>query len=151
MYGFRTSKGFAERTRLTDSAAFAAGRHIAAVSRPRLPEIWSSSENVVWCASPVVWNDSIFIHTNANAAGEGAAHKGMSGGRIQYYPSKDEHRSLALCIDFKAGKTRWETELFRGVPKPSRHPKNSYASETPVTDGRRVYFHIGDLAPTAWT
>jgi outer membrane protein assembly factor BamB len=121
---------------------------------PRLPEVWSDSDNVVWCvdipgtgcASPVVWNDSIFIHTNVNAAGETAAHKGMSGGRIQYHPSGDEHRSLALCIDFKTGKTLWTTELFRGVPKPSRHPKNSYASETPVTDGRRVYFHIGDLA-----
>ena len=52
---------------------------------PRLPEIWSSRENVLWCvdipgagwASPVVWNNSIFIHTNVNAAGEGAAHKGM--------------------------------------------------------------------------
>jgi len=50
------------------------------------------------------------------------------------------------AIDFDTGKTLWTTELHRGVPKPSRHPKNSYASETPVTDGQRVYFHIGDLA-----
>jgi outer membrane protein assembly factor BamB len=121
---------------------------------PRLPEIWSSRENVIWrvdipgngCASPVVWENSIFIHTNASAAGERAAHKGMSGGRVQYYPPKEEHRSLAISIDFETGKTLWETELHKGVPKPSRHPKNSYASETPVTDGRRVYFHIGDLA-----
>ena len=120
----------------------------------RLPEIWSSREHVLWCAdiqgagwaSPVVWNNSIFIHTDVNTAGEGAAHKGMSGGRVQYYPPAEEHRSMALCIDFETGKTRWAKELHRGVPKPSRHPKNSYASETPVTDGRRVYFHIGDLA-----
>jgi hypothetical protein len=97
-------------------------------------------------ASPVVWNNGIFIHTNVNAAGEGAARKGMSGGRVQYHPPTEEHRSIALSIDFETGKTRWATELHRGVPKPSRHPKNSYASETPVTDGRRVYFHIGDLA-----
>jgi len=121
---------------------------------PRLPEVWSSRENLLWCvdipgtgwASPVVWNNSIFIHTNVNTAGEVPVHKGMSGGRIQYYPPKGEHRSMALSIDFKTGKTRWATELHRGVPKPSRHPKNSYASETPVTDGRRAYFHIGDLA-----
>jgi outer membrane protein assembly factor BamB len=121
---------------------------------PRLPEIWSSTENVIWCvdipgsgwASPVVWDNSIFIHTNVNAAGEGAAHKGMSGGRIQYHPPSEEHRSMAISIDFKTGKTVWSTELHSGVPRSSRHPKNSYASETPVTDGRRVYFHIGDLA-----
>jgi outer membrane protein assembly factor BamB len=125
-----------------------------AADDPSLPEIWSSRENVLWrvdipgtgWASPVVWNNSIFIQTNVNAAGEAAAHKGMSGGRVQYHPPADEHRSMALSIDFKTGKTRWTTELHRGVPKPSRHPKNSYASETPVTDGRRVYFHIGDLA-----
>jgi outer membrane protein assembly factor BamB len=121
---------------------------------PRLPEIWSSRENILWCveipgsgwASPVVWNNNIFIHTNVNAAGEGAARKGMFGGRVQYYPPTEEHRSTAISIDFKTGKTRWATELHRGVPKSSRHPKNSYASETPVTDGRHVYFHIGDLA-----
>jgi outer membrane protein assembly factor BamB len=121
---------------------------------PRLPEIWSNRENVLWCvdvpgtgwASPVVWNRTIFIHSNLKAGGEVGAHTGMSGGRIQYYPPTEEHRSIALAIDFETGKTRWETELHRGVPKPSRHPKNSYASETPVTDGRRVYFHIGDLA-----
>ncbi len=121
---------------------------------PRLPEIWSSSENVLWCAdvpgtgwaSPAVWNNSIFIHTNVSAAGERGAQKGMSGGRVQYFPPTEEHRTMALCLDFKTGKTRWATELHRGVPLSSRHPKNSYASETPVTDGQRVIFHIGDLA-----
>ena len=33
----------------------------------------------------------------------------------------------------------WEREVHRGVPAQSRHLKNSYASETPVTDGERVY------------
>jgi outer membrane protein assembly factor BamB len=123
---------------------------------PRLPETWSSSENVLWrvevpgagWACPVVWNDNIFIHTNVSAAGEGAgaARKGMFAGRVQNYPPKEEHRSIALSIDFETGKTRWETELHRGVPKPSRHPKSTYAAETPVTDGQCVYFHIGDLA-----
>ncbi len=121
---------------------------------PRLPESWSSRENVLWCVdipgsgwgSPVVWDDSIFIHTNVNMAGDGPARKGMFGGRVQYYPPTEEHRALAICIDFKTGETLWTTELHRGVPKPSRHPKSTYASETPVTDGQRVYFHIGDLA-----
>ncbi len=123
---------------------------------PRLPEIWSSQENVLWrtdipgasWASPVVWNDQIFINTDVNTAGEaaGTTRKGIFGGRVQYYPPSEEHRSLALSIDYKTGKTLWETELPRGVPKASRHPKSTYSAETPVTDGQRVYFHIGDLA-----
>ncbi len=32
-----------------------------------------------------------------------------------------------------------------GVPPQPRHLKNSYASETPVTDGERVYFYFGSV------
>jgi outer membrane protein assembly factor BamB len=32
-----------------------------------------------------------------------------------------------------------------GVPAKSRHLKNSYAAETPVTDGERVYAYFGDV------
>ena len=42
-------------------------------------------------------------------------------------------------IDFETGAVRWVTELHRAVPTESRHLKNSYASETPVTDGERFY------------
>ena len=33
----------------------------------------------------------------------------------------------------------WQREAHRGAPPQSRHLKNSYASETPTTDGERVY------------
>lgn len=45
-------------------------------------------------------------------------------------------------IDFKTGKIRWERTTHTSVP-PSKHQKNSYASETPVTDGERVYTYSG--------
>jgi outer membrane protein assembly factor BamB len=48
-------------------------------------------------------------------------------------------------FDFKTGKKRWERELLAGEPLAAKHPKNSYASETPVTDGRYVYVYSGDL------
>jgi outer membrane protein assembly factor BamB len=49
------------------------------------------------------------------------------------------------AIDFANGKPRWSVTLYEGVPKTPRHLKNTYASETPVTDGERVYAHFGDL------
>jgi outer membrane protein assembly factor BamB len=115
---------------------------------------WSTHENIVWrtdipgrgWSSPVVWNDQIFLHTNINAAGEETPGKGFFGGSKQYYAPTEEHRWMVYSIDFKTGATRWATEVHRGVPKGPRHPKNSYASETPVTDGERVYCHFGDLA-----
>ncbi len=48
-------------------------------------------------------------------------------------------------VDFKTGKIRWQHELARGVPKVQRHIKNSFASETPVTDGERVYAYFGSI------
>jgi outer membrane protein assembly factor BamB len=51
---------------------------------------------------------------------------------------------MLYAIDFKTGKIRWRRELHRGTPLFTRHPKNTHASETPVTDGKRVYvFHAG--------
>ncbi len=52
---------------------------------------------------------------------------------------------MVHSIDFGSGKQRWATEIHKGVPKTARHPKNSQGSETPVTDGERLYVHVGDL------
>jgi outer membrane protein assembly factor BamB len=120
---------------------------------PRLPSTWSNSENILWridvpgrgWSSPIVWKDQIFLQSTISTAGEGPQRKGMFGGRQQYYPPEDEHRWMIDCFDFKSGQMRWATELSKGIPKVSRHPKNSFASETPITDGERVYAHFGDL------
>ena len=39
----------------------------------------------------------------------------------------------------------WEQTAHEGVPKTPIHLKNSYASETPVTDGERVYAYFGNV------
>ena len=43
----------------------------------------------------------------------------------------------------KTGAIRWEREAHRGKPFGGRHRKNTYASETPVTDGERLYVSFG--------
>ena len=52
---------------------------------------------------------------------------------------------MVYAIDFTSGKIRWEREVHRARPASSRHLKNSYASETPVTDGTRVYAYFGNV------
>lgn len=52
---------------------------------------------------------------------------------------------MALCIDRDSGKTLWSTELHGAVPTTPIHLKNSYASETPVTDGKHVYVLFGSV------
>ena len=125
-----------------------------AADDPFLPDTWSTRQNIVWqtdlpgrgWSSPIVWNDQIFLQTAVNADVGAAPKKGFFGGSQQYSAPADEHRWSVYSIDFRDGRTRWVRELHRAVPKGSRHPKNSYASETSVTDGQRLYVHIGDLA-----
>jgi outer membrane protein assembly factor BamB len=47
------------------------------------------------------------------------------------------------CIDLKTGKDFWKQVAFKGNPRTKKHPMNTYANETPVTDGKRVYVYFG--------
>jgi outer membrane protein assembly factor BamB len=52
---------------------------------------------------------------------------------------------MVYCLDFKTGKVLWEKQAHEGVPLTGRHVKNSYASETPCTDGERLYAYFGNV------
>lgn len=116
-----------------------------------LPETWSTTENVVWkseipgwgWSSPIVWGDKIFV---TSAVGEQERGKlvigGYPGGHVK---PTDIHRWMTYCLDFDTGKIVWEQEAYRGVPPEERHPKNSYANATPVTDGTRVYVYLENI------
>ena len=127
---------------------------------PALPERWSQTENVIWridipgraWSSPVVWGDHVLVTTVVSASGSEEPLKptgayigrslggSMTGGDVSTAASP--HRWLLYDVDFGSGRIRWERELSTSVP-PSKHQKNSYASETPVTDGERVYVYSG--------
>jgi outer membrane protein assembly factor BamB len=47
------------------------------------------------------------------------------------------------ALDARTGRVLWQQEAHRGRPAGGRHRKNTYASETPVTDGERLYVSFG--------
>jgi outer membrane protein assembly factor BamB len=51
---------------------------------------------------------------------------------------------MLFCYDLETGKRLWERQIYHGHPRGGRHVKNSFASETPVTDGNRVYAYFTD-------
>jgi outer membrane protein assembly factor BamB len=117
-----------------------------------LPDKWSTTENVVWktdvpgmgWSSPVVWGGKVFLTSVVSVGAVEPVKKGLYFGGERSKP-KDEHRWLVYCLDFKSGKVLWEREVFKTVPDFSRHLKNSFASETPTTDGERVYAMFGNV------
>jgi outer membrane protein assembly factor BamB len=119
---------------------------------PALPDKWSQTENVAWktaipgvgWSSPIIWGNRIFVTTVISSAEVEKPKKGLYFGGERKAPA-DEHRWMVYAVDFNTGKVVWEREVKRGVPPSSRHLKNSYASETPVTDGERVYAYFGNI------
>ncbi len=126
---------------------------------PDLPETWGPSENVVWqttipgygWSSPVVWGEHVFVTATVSAGTEPAPVRGL-------YDPGDDHgkmrstasqRWIVYDVDFETGRIRWTREL-RNTPAPvMRHIKNSFASETPVTDGEHVYVYFGSFGAVA--
>ena len=102
-----------------------------------LPETWSSTENVVWArdlsgrgwSSPIVWGDRFFV---VSATSEGSASD------VETTTSDSQPvRRMLYCLDVADGSVVWEREVHVGLPPGGRHRKNTYATETPVTDGDR--------------
>ena len=119
-----------------------------------LPSKWSATENVAWktviggsgWSCPVVWGDKVFITSARGASLVGTPRGGFYEGAVESPKPDDEYIWSAHCLDLGDGEEIWTKEVYRGVPRVGRHRKNTYASETAVTDGEHVYMHVGDLA-----
>jgi outer membrane protein assembly factor BamB len=118
-----------------------------------LPDTWSTTENVVWTveipgrawSSPIVWGHRIFVTTAVAEGDIEAPKKGLYLGGNRDKPSDKLHRWMVYCIDWDSGKILWEQITHKGLPQHPLHIKNTYASETPVTDGQRVYAYFGNI------
>ncbi|MFN3325825.1 MAG: PQQ-binding-like beta-propeller repeat protein [Bryobacteraceae bacterium] len=117
-----------------------------------LPESWGPTENVAWktaipghgWSSPIVWGDRIFVTSVLSTAPKEKPAPGLYFGGERGVPA-DVHRWMVYAVDFETGKILWERQVHEGVPRSSHHVKNTFASETPVTDGERVYAYFGNL------
>jgi len=113
-----------------------------------VPTEWDTTKNVAWridvpglgWSSPIVWGNRVFLTTAVDAQGteqpEGGFYLGKDRG------GRGEHRWLVLAYDLNTGVKLWERQVHKAVP-PRTHLKSSYASATPVTDGKRVYAWFG--------
>jgi len=117
-----------------------------------LPETWSDTENVAWVtaipglgwSSPIVWDDLVILTSVVSSGEVEAPRGGLYLGGERGVPT-EEHRWVVYGVDAASGAIRWEREVHRGIPPASRHLKNTYASETPVTDGEHIYAYFGNV------
>ena len=130
-----------------------------AADDPRLPDSWSTEENVVWSvdvpglgwSSPIVLGDRVFVTTVWSEGEVEEPKKGLYLGGNRMQPSADLHHWTVYCFSVETGEKCWEQEVLAAAPDFARHLKNTYASETPVTDGERVYAYFGNVGVFAFT
>ncbi len=119
----------------------------------RLPDRWSTTENVAWrteipgvgWACPVVTGNKVFIATVVSDVEYEKPKKGLYLGRGLRKPRKGMHHWMVYGLEAETGKVLWKREAHKDEPKMPRHPKSTYVSETPVTDGERLYVLFGDI------
>jgi len=60
-------------------------------------------------------------------------------------PNEVNLHYFLYCLNLKSGKVEWSKEFYTGRPPGGRHRKNSFISETPVTDGKFIYVYVANL------
>ena len=83
-----------------------------------------SGENILWKTkvpgtghgSPIVWDNRVFLLSCL----------------------LESQERVLLCLDRGTGKQLWRRTVFR-APLETKHALNSFASSTPVTDGKLIY------------
>lgn len=125
------------------------------MARSDAPTKWSDTENVKWKAkipgrghsTPVVWGDRIFLTTAVpTASAQAQPSSPPSGGRGPGggAGANQEHQFIVMCLDKKTGKTLWQKVAKTAVPHEGYHGTyGSFASNSPVTDGKNVYAFFG--------
>ena len=60
-------------------------------------------------------------------------------------PKEVKLHYFLYCLNLKSGKMEWQKEFHAGQPPGGRHRKNSFTSESPVTDGKFIYVYVANL------
>ncbi|MEP3480205.1 MAG: PQQ-binding-like beta-propeller repeat protein [Fuerstiella sp.] len=122
------------------------------------PLNWNADTNIKWSipmkgtgwSSPVVVADSIFMSSAVPA--DGSRPKGMMAGVSSmgtYRSTKPvKHDFVVSCLSLKDGSEVWSKVVDQRVP-PVMHPSNTYATESPATDGKHLFTFFANTGTLA--
>lgn len=134
---------------------------------------WTASIPGLGWSSPIVTGKNIFLTTvttdgSAKQPQTGTTYsndytaelqkQGLQGKELRdklnardfEFPDEVTLHYLLYSLNLDTGKINWQREFYSGKPPGGRHRKNSFSSETPVTDGKRVYVYINNLGLFAY-
>ena len=132
------------------------------------PVEWSESKNLKWkfrisgegSATPVVWDDLVFVQSAVPVAGKpeanlriapqfaaqtqapprGGGRRGPGGGE----PPKEPYQFLITAVSRATGKDVWHQTLREEIPHEAHHPsEGTFASASPIADADGVIAYFG--------
>ncbi len=132
------------------------GTNVDGVASSVCPTSWSDTENVRWkveiagegWSQPITWGEKVFVTTAVPTEPTQATNSKPEeyqggGGRRRDDLVSTIYQYLVICLDANSGAELWRTVARESRPPIPRHSTNTYATETPITDGERVYAYFG--------
>ena len=124
------------------------------VSESSVPLTWSATKNIAWSSniegagwsSPVVANGKVWITTavhedQSRPLGFQDGARSMGNFRRSAEDLKVTEFKV-LCLDLTTGEMLWSATPSKTVPAFGIHPSNTFATESPVTDGDHVFVYF---------
>lgn len=129
------------------------GTGVAPQANP--PIEWSEEQNIAWkaeipgkgSATPVIWENMIFLQT-AVPVGEAIQQEEPDPstprrrGPRGIQPTRPQQFTV-LALDRATGRTLWKKVVREQLPHEGTHPTGTWASASPITDGKRLYAYFG--------
>ncbi|WP_417387406.1 PQQ-binding-like beta-propeller repeat protein [Gimesia sp.] len=136
------------------------GANSNAVSATPLPVNWSDEAgeqtNIRWkkplegegWSQPIVWDNRIYMTAAVPASPSKKNVAKPESGNGDYSRERNDlvnvlYQYQVVCLDAATGETIWKKTVKEGKPPLKRHNTNTYATETPVTDGKRIFAYFG--------
>jgi outer membrane protein assembly factor BamB len=115
------------------------------------PIEWSPEKNIRWKlpipgrghSTPVIWGDRVYLTTaipvgkrlSPTYSGRDGAHNNL--------PITNRQEFAVIAVSRSKGKIEWQKTVHREIPHEGAHESASLASNSPVTDGQRIYAYFG--------
>ena len=115
------------------------------------PVIWSEQQNIRWktrlpgtgYSTPVIWGNDIFVTAAVPP-------ENYSPPRRSEKPSRPI-KFIVLALDRTTGKVRWEKVAREEIPHEGQHDTSTWATSSPITDGKYVYAYFGSRGLYCYT
>jgi outer membrane protein assembly factor BamB len=119
------------------------------------PTEWSESKskNVRWKtelpglghSTPIVWGDRVFLTTAVPYGDELPPRPSTAPGNHDNLPVNRRQRFMAIAVSRTDGRILWQRTLKEALPHEQGHRTASLASNSPVTDGERLFAFFGSF------